>query len=205
MRRHIDEGIPLTRLAAESGIPIRTIRHWMSRYRDGGTVASLERLPRNDRGKREIAQELIDAVEGLALRRTAPTAVFIHRRIADIASARGIPAPSYSTVRALVAGIDPGLRVLAQEGDTAYRDTFELVYRRTAGSPKEQWQADHTLLDIEVLDPKAAVRGLGSRSCSMTTPARLPALQYSLGHPAPSKRRWHFTKPCGAKRTSPGQ
>ncbi|WP_251024058.1 helix-turn-helix domain-containing protein [Arthrobacter sp. ISL-65] len=36
--------MPLTRLAAESGIPVRTIRHWMSRYRDGGTVASLERL-----------------------------------------------------------------------------------------------------------------------------------------------------------------
>jgi putative transposase len=154
LRRHVDEGIPLCRLAAESGIPIRTIRDWMSRYRDGGTVASLERLPRSDRGKRDIPQELIDAVEGLALRRPAPTTAFIHRRIADIASARGIPAPSYSTVRALVTGIDPGLRTLAHEGDTAYRDTFELVYRRTAGRPNEQWQADHTLLDIEVIDPK---------------------------------------------------
>lgn len=154
LRRHVDEGIPLTRLAAESNIPIRTIRHWMSRYRNGGKVASLERQPRSDRGKRGIPQELIDAVEGLALRRPAPTAAFIHRRIADIASARGIPAPSYSTVRSLVAGIDPGLRTLAQEGDTAYRDTFELVYRRNAGRPNEQWQADHTLLDIEVLDPK---------------------------------------------------
>jgi putative transposase len=159
LRRHVDEGIPLTRLAAESGIPIRTIRHWMSRYRAGGKVASLERQSRSDRGKRGIPQELIDAVEGLALRRPAPTAAFIHRRIADIASARGIPAPSYSTVRALVADIDPGLRTLAQEGDTAYRDTFELVYRRNAGRPNEQWQADHTLLDIEVLDPK----GRGAR------------------------------------------
>ncbi|RAX15069.1 transposase [Pseudarthrobacter sp. AG30] len=154
LRRHLDEGIPLSRLAAESGIAIRTIRHWMSRYRAEGTVASLERLPRSDRGKRTIPQELIDAVEGLALRRPAPTAAFIHRRITGIALARGIPGPSYSTVRALMAGIDPGLRTLAQKGDAAYRDTFELVYRRTAARPNEQWQADHTLLDIEVANPK---------------------------------------------------
>ncbi|MDP9890038.1 putative transposase [Arthrobacter oryzae] len=159
LRRHLDEGIPLTRLAAESGIPIRTIRNWLSKYRSGGKVTSLERQPRSDRGKRGIPQELMAAVEGLALRRPAPTAAFIHRRITDIASARGIPAPSYSTVRALVAGIDPGLRTLAQKGNTAYRDTFELVYRRNASRPNEQWQADHTLLDIEILDPK----GRGAR------------------------------------------
>ncbi|WP_308159421.1 transposase family protein [Arthrobacter sp. ISL-65] len=59
----------------------------------------------------------------------------------------------------MVAGIDPGLRTLAHEGDAAYRDTFELVYRRNAGRPNEQWQADHTLLDIEVIDSK----GRGAR------------------------------------------
>ncbi|BCW69149.1 helix-turn-helix domain-containing protein [Arthrobacter sp. NicSoilB8] len=152
LRRHLDEGIPLTRLAAEAGIPVRTLRRWRSRYRDGGTVASLQRAPRSDQGRRGVPQELIEAVEGLALRRPAPTVAFIHRRITDIASARGVAAPSYSTVRALVAGIDPGLKTLAHQGDSAYRDTFELVYRRTAGRPNEQWQADHTLLDIEVLD-----------------------------------------------------
>ncbi|UKA62757.1 Mu transposase C-terminal domain-containing protein [Arthrobacter sp. FW306-04-A] len=154
LRRHLDEGVPLTRLAAEAGVPVRTLRRWRSRYRDGGTVASLQRTPRSDQGKREVPQELIEAVEGLALRRPAPTVAFIHRRIADIASARGICAPSYSTVRALVAAIDPGLKTLAHQGDSAYRDAFELVYRRSASRPNEQWQADHTLLDIEVIDEK---------------------------------------------------
>jgi putative transposase len=154
LRRHLDEGVPLTRLAAESGVPIRTLRRWMSRYREGGTVASLERRPRSDLGRRAVPQDLVAAVEGLALRRPAPSVAFIHRRIADIAAARDTPVPSYSTVRALVAGIDPGLKTLAHEGATAYRNTFELVYRRTASRPNEQWQADHTLLDIEVIDGK---------------------------------------------------
>lgn len=154
LRRHLDEGIPLTRLAAESGVPIRTLNRWMATYRKDGTVASLERRPRSDLGRRGVPQDLVEAAEGLALRRPAPSMAFIHRRIADIAAARGIPAPSYSTVRALVAGIDPGLRTLAHDGDTAYRNTFELVYRRNASRPNEQWQADHTLLDIEIIDGK---------------------------------------------------
>jgi putative transposase len=154
LRRHLDEGIPLTRLSTDSGIPVRTLSRWMSQYRANGTVESLERQPRSDRGKRAIPQDLIEAIEGLALRRPAPTAAFIHRRIADIASARGHPVPGYSTVRAVIAGIDPGLKMLAHQGETAYRDTFELVYRRTATRPNEQWQADHTLLDLEIIDPK---------------------------------------------------
>lgn len=74
----------------------------------------------------------------------------------DIANDRGLTAPSYSSVRAIIGAIDPGLRTLAQDGDTAYRDRFELVLRRTAARPNEQWQADHTLLDVAVLVDGAA-------------------------------------------------
>jgi putative transposase len=33
-----------------------------------------------------------------------------------------------------------------------YRERFELVYRREAAAPNEIWQADHTQLDILILD-----------------------------------------------------
>ncbi|MBG6215292.1 MULTISPECIES: Mu transposase C-terminal domain-containing protein [unclassified Cryobacterium] len=112
----------------------------------------MQRRRRADRGQRRIPSELCDAVEALALRRPQPTAAFVHRRVSDIAHDRGLPSPSYSSVRTLIAGIDPGLRTLAQHGDAAYRDRFELVFRRTASKPNEQWQADHTLLDVAVLD-----------------------------------------------------
>lgn len=42
--------------------------------------------------------------------------------------------------------------MLAHKGEKAYANTFDLIYRRTADRPNYIWQADHTLLDIWVLD-----------------------------------------------------
>ncbi len=85
IRQHLDDGVPLTRLAAAAGLPARTLRRWSASYHADPT-----------------------------------------------ASARG---PSH-------------------DGDAAYRNHFELVHRCTAARPNEQWQADHNLLDLQVLDVK---------------------------------------------------
>ncbi|MHA7279840.1 transposase [Arthrobacter sp. MDT2-2] len=155
LRQH-DEGVPWARIAAESGVPLRTLARWAAKHRADEGSTSLRRSARPDRGTRHIPSELIEAIEALALRKPEPTIAFIHRRVSDIALDRGLTAPSYSSVRSIIAGIDPGLRTLAQHGDTAYRDRFELVFRCSATGPNEQWQADHTLLDVMVLD-KAGV------------------------------------------------
>jgi putative transposase len=152
LRRHLDDGVPLARLAAEAGVPLRTLRRWKARYLDDPTVAGLERKVRADRGHRQLPTELVEVIEALALRRPAPTAAFVHRRVSSLARDRGWAPPGYSSVRAVIAGIDPGLRALAVDGEAVYRDRFELVYRRQAAGANEQWQADHTLLDIQVLD-----------------------------------------------------
>lgn len=151
LRQH-DGGVPWARIAAESGVPVRTLTRWSTRYRADPSSRALERPRRGDRGTRRIAPELVEVVEALALRRPEPTAAFIHRRVGDIAHDRGLAAPSYTTVRTIMAGLDPGLRTLAQHGDAAYRNRFELVFRRNASRPNEQWQVDHTLLDVAVLD-----------------------------------------------------
>ncbi|MBC7594109.1 MAG: DDE-type integrase/transposase/recombinase [Kineosporiaceae bacterium] len=151
LRQH-DDGVTWTRIAAESGVPVRTLTRWASRYRADPSSHALERPRRHDRGARRIAPELVEVVEALALRRPEPTAAFIHRRVGDIARGRALTAPSYTTVRTIISGLDPGLRTLAQHGDAAYRDRFELVFRRNASCPNEQWQVDHTLLDVAVLD-----------------------------------------------------
>lgn len=152
-----DDGATWTRIAAESGVPLRTLTRWSANYRADPTSHGLQHARRSDRGSKRIPVELIEAVEALALRRPEPTAAFIHRRVGDIATERGLRAPSYSSVRAIVQAIDPGLRTLAQHGDAAYRDRFELVFRRTAARPNGQWQADHTLLDIAVLGKAGAL------------------------------------------------
>jgi putative transposase len=70
-----------------------------------------------------------------------------------LAVTRGWPEPGYRTVLDIAKGLEPSLVALAQEGDRAYREAFDLIYRREAGRPNEMWQADHTQLDILVVDP----------------------------------------------------
>lgn len=88
------------------------------------------------------------------MRRPALTTAFVHRRVGDLDRDRGLPPPNYSTVRDVVTPIDPGLRTLATGGDTAYGERFELFYRRSASRSNEQWQAGHTLLDVQILDTR---------------------------------------------------
>jgi putative transposase len=94
----------------------------------------------------------VTLIEGLALTRPQPSAATITRRVAKAAQAHGWPVPSYSSVYAIVADLDPHLVTLAHDEPTALRDRYELVYRRQAEHPNDMWQADHTQLDILILD-----------------------------------------------------
>src|SRR3954453_7430535 len=93
-----------------------------------------------------------DLIEGLALRKPRRSIAGIMRIVADAARERCWAVPSYTAVRAVVNGLDPALLVLAHEGSKAYADGFELLHRREAARPNEVWQADHTLLDLVVMD-----------------------------------------------------
>ena len=44
----------------------------------------------------------------------------------------------------IIAGLGADLTTLAQQGGAAYRDRFELVYRRESAHSNDVWQADHT-------------------------------------------------------------
>ena len=74
--------------------------------------------------------DLVQLIEGLALRRPPPRVAEVHRCVVGVARQRGWPMPSYTTVRRVIAGLDPGLAALAHHGPAVYRDRFELVYRR---------------------------------------------------------------------------
>lgn len=149
---HLHAGVPLTVAAWNAGVSIRTARRWLAAYRAGG-LAALDPVSRGDRGRRSTATELVWLVEGLALRRPPPSLADIHRQVVTAARDMNRPAPSYSTVRSIVAALDPGLATLAHRGPVAYRDRYELVLRREASRPNEQWQADHTELDVMIIDP----------------------------------------------------
>ncbi|MBY0257421.1 Mu transposase C-terminal domain-containing protein [Methylobacterium sp.] len=151
LRPHLEEGVPLTRAAAEAGIPLRTAQRWLARYREDGP-AGLGRGVRRDTGERRFPADLVALIEGMGLKRPRVGAATIHRRIAAIARAQSWRVPSYGTVRAILARLDPALVTLAQDGPAAFRDRYELIHRHRAAAPNALWQADHTLLDILIRD-----------------------------------------------------
>ena len=152
LRVHLEDGVPLARVAAQSGIPHRTLQRWLARYRAGG-LAGLGRAPRADRGRSRFPEPLRLLIEGLALRTPPPSAAHVHRQVTEVAEREGWPVPSYSSVYAIIRGIGPAMATLAHEGSKRYKEVFDLVHRREAAKPNQIWQADHTLLDLWVLTP----------------------------------------------------
>lgn len=158
LRPHLYDGVPLPEAARDAGVPLRSVQRWLVRYRATG-VAGLVRVPRSDTGHRKLPAELVEAIEGLALRKPRPSVAAMHRRMSELARQRQWPAPSYSSVYGIVRDVPPAMVTLAQDGPAAFRDRYELLYRHRAEGPNAIWQADHTLLDILVLDANgAAVR-----------------------------------------------
>ena len=151
LRPHLEDGVVLAQAAGAAGVPARTARHWLARFRAGGLPA-LARVPRRDCDTRRQPPELVMLIEGLALRRPRSSTAHIHRQAVRLAGERGWPAPGYGTVWSIVAALDPGLVVLAHDGPAAYRDQFELVFRREAAAANAIWQADHTEMDMMILD-----------------------------------------------------
>lgn len=150
LRLHVEDHIPLTVLATQTGVGLRTLQRWHSRLRHDG-VDGLERRDRKDTGTRRLDPELVRLIEGLALTRPRPSIATIHRQVVAVAAARGVRGPSYGTVRQIIGSLDPGMVTLALEGAASYRDRYELALRRQAKRPNAMWQADHTMLDILVV------------------------------------------------------
>ncbi|MGH3287373.1 MAG: helix-turn-helix domain-containing protein [Streptosporangiaceae bacterium] len=151
LRLHVEDQIPLTVLASQTGVGLRTLQRWHARFRRDG-ILGLQRWTRSDAGTRRTDPDLVRMVEGLALTRPRPAGATIHRLVAATAAGRGVAAPSYQVVRDVVAGLDPAMLTLALEGPASYRDKHELVLRRRAGAPNAMWQADHDELDILIRD-----------------------------------------------------
>ncbi len=68
LRLHVEDDIPLTALARETGTALRTLERWHHLYKSGG-IAALEPQRRTDAGTRRTPTELVAFVERLALTR----------------------------------------------------------------------------------------------------------------------------------------
>jgi putative transposase len=151
LQPHFEEGVPLTQAARDAGVPLRTAERWLARYRQTG-LAGLARPVRRDAAAHKLPADLVALIEGMGLKKPRSSIAAIHRRISKIAQAHGWRVPSYSTVYAILTALDPALVTLAHDGAAAFRDRYELIHRHRADAPNALWQADHTLLDLLILD-----------------------------------------------------
>ncbi len=92
---------------------------------------------------------------GLALERPRRSVASIRRKACEVAEREGWEQPGYKLIWSVVRDIDPALLTLAHEGTKGYQQAYDLIYRREARRPNEIWQADHTQLDIQVLDERS--------------------------------------------------
>lgn len=155
LRPVLEDGVSVPAVSTASGIPVPTLRRWLRLYRLHG-LAGLHRCARSDRGQRHLPSQLTSLIEGLALQRPRRSIAAIHRAACETARQQGWPEPSYATVHAMVAALDPAMVLLAQEGPKAHAQRFDLLHRREAARPNQIWQADHTELDILVQDANGA-------------------------------------------------
>jgi len=154
IRPFLEDGIPLARLAEKRAISLRTLQRWVRDYRSKG-IAGLVRKRRIDKGvSRCLSTPMIELVEALALKAPRRSVATIHRLVCDVTENHGESSPSYHTVYKIVKAIDPALLTLAHKGNDAYSQAYDLLYRREAKAPNALWQADHTLLDILLLNDK---------------------------------------------------
>jgi putative transposase len=128
-----------------------TVLRWVKRYGEKGFAGLTNAAERSDKGQsRPLPPEAITLIEGLVLQTPPRSAAAIHGQVTAVAREQGWKPPSYVRVRQITKNLDPALVTLAHQGTAAYREAFDLLYRREA--THAMWQADHTSLDVWLLD-----------------------------------------------------
>ncbi len=148
----MEKRVSQAQVARTHNLPASTVQLWVKQYRER-ELAGLVPFPRSDKGKsRSLPDQAITLVEGLALQTPPRSAAAIHRQIVEIAKGQGWKPPSYERVRQIIKNLNPALTTLAHQGAAAYCEEFDLIYRCEATHANAMWQADHTPLDVMLLD-----------------------------------------------------
>jgi putative transposase len=153
IRPALEDGVTQAQVARTHDISKSTIQRWVKRYREHGLAGLADAQVRSDKGKsRRLPAEAVTLIEGLALQTPPRSIAAIHRQVCTLARERGWEVPSYASVYRIIKKLDPALLTLAHQGAAAYREEYDLLYRREATHSNAMWQADHTPLDIVLLD-----------------------------------------------------
>lgn len=143
-------------ISIKNKIPIRTLYRWVQKYEHDGLVG-LIRKTRNDFEKIKVSEEVCKKIEEFVLRYKKISTKTLSRKITSYCKENKLDIPSYSQIYKLRKRIPKSLIQLAHEGEKTYKEKYDLIAIRETTRPNEIWQADHTLLDINLLDEKGTI------------------------------------------------
>ena len=153
IRSALEDGVTQAQVARIHQIAPSTVQQWIKRFREKGLAGLANNVVRSDKGKsRRLPTEAIQLIEGLVLQTPPRSVASIHRQVSIIAREQRWPTPSYYRVYTTIKQLDPVLLTFAHQGAVAYREMYDLLYRREATHANAMWQADHTPLDVWLLD-----------------------------------------------------
>ena len=152
LQPHLEHDVPLSRAAHDAGIATRTAERWLSRYRADGSGRACPACAQRRRKPEAARRFCRHSLRGWRCTSRALRSRRFTAQTVKIAEEKSVAAPSYATVHAIVRALDPALTTLAHEGSAAFRNRYELIHRHRAEAPNALWQADHTMLDILIVD-----------------------------------------------------
>jgi len=152
IRPFFDGEASLQQISETTNTAPRTLYNWVQAFKKNG-LTGLAPLQRKDKGKRRAASEdIVQVIKGLYLKSPSAPVSAVYRTVEQLCLRNNWRVPSYDVVHDVASKIAPDLRTLAHEGDKAYQQAYELIHRREADRPNEIWQADHTSLDLFLID-----------------------------------------------------
>lgn len=150
---NLDYEKSLSEVSEDKGIPLRTLQRWKKHYKEDGLIGLVHKK-RSDSGITRLESEVVSEIERLFFSYRKMSIATIQRKVRDFCSEKKFSHPSYSQVYKTIQALPSSVSVLAHEGEKAYSEKFDLIQIREPKRPNEVWQADHTLLDIEIIDTK---------------------------------------------------
>jgi len=161
---HGQTGAAAERIAAECGVPVKTLYRWDRALDSGGPVALVPARGGARRGTTMLPPKLCDKIRAYWMSRQLPpvTEVF-DRVVVPYYANNGRACPHLATVRRyLASAVSPIEAVAFREGPRAFAANCAPKVRRALPERvNEVWVADHRLWDILVVVPDGKGVGWG--------------------------------------------
>jgi putative transposase len=141
--------------AARIGVSLRRFNQLINEFKSKKTITSLVRDERRDKGKRRCLDDKAMArIRVLYLKLYRPDVASVYRAVAEDFEMSGLKAPSYSSVRRVIKGIDPDLVARFRIGEREFDNKFAYITLRKRPPLPRQWcDFDHHEIDHYVLFP----------------------------------------------------